>query len=118
MTETVRDESSVKVAVPVASPPPIRPERALNVAMLVSAIRCTLTYVLLPFALPLLGLAPGVGPLLGITIGTIAIAANVFSVRRFWRAEHRWRRPVTALHAGVIVLLLVLIVLDLGTLTS
>jgi hypothetical protein len=66
----------------------------------------------------LLGVAPGVGPVLGITIGVIAVSANIFSIRRFWRAQHRWRRPITAIHIGVIGLLLVLIALDLSELLN
>ena len=91
-------------------------ERAFGISMLVSAIRCTLTYVVLPFVTPLIGLAPGVGPVLGITVGVVAIAANVYSLQRFWRSGHRWRRPITVLHVSVIVLLLVLIALDLNEL--
>ncbi len=80
--------------------------------MLISAIRCTLTYLVLPFATPFIGLAPGVGPGLGLGIGVIAIGANVYSLRRFWRSGHRLRRPITVLHVSMIAFLLVLIVLD------
>lgn len=116
MTKTSGQNSRIEMTLTMAATTQIRPERAFSLSMLVSAIRCTLTYVVLPFALPLLGLAPGVGPVLGMSIGVMAIAANVFSMRRFWRAQHPWRRPITALHIGVIALLVVLIVLDLSAL--
>jgi len=116
MTKTPETHTRLEITLPIAATPQIRPERAFSVSILISAIRCTLTYVVLPFALPFLGLAPGVGPVLGISIGVIAIAANVFSIRRFWHAHHPWRRPITVLHLGVIGLLLVLIVLDLNAL--
>jgi hypothetical protein len=116
MTKTSGQDTGLEMTLPVATTSRVRAERAFSVSMLISAIRCTLTYVVFPFALPLLGLAPGVGPVLGVTIGVIAIAANVFSIRRFWRARHPWRRPITALHIGVIGLLLVLIVIDLSAL--
>ena len=61
--------------------------------MLVSGVRCVLAYVALPFVTPLLGIAPGVGPVFGVAIGTVTIAANVFSLRRFWRIHHPWRVP-------------------------
>ncbi len=93
-------------------------QRAFSLSMLVSGIRCVLAYVVLPFVTPLLGLAPGVGPVLGIAIGTVAIAANVFSLRRFWRIHHPWRRPITVLHISVIGFLLVLIALDIAELVS
>ncbi|MEM9035470.1 MAG: hypothetical protein AAGD18_12835 [Actinomycetota bacterium] len=90
--------------------------RTFSTSIIVSAVRCLLTYVLLPFATPWLGLAPGVGPVLGIVIGVVAIAANVLSIRRFWRARHPWRRPVTVVHIGVIALVLVLIGIDVADL--
>jgi len=88
-------------------------QRGFSISIVVSGIRCSLTYLVFPFLLPLLGLAPGVGPVLGIGIGTFAIAANGLSIRRFWRAQHPWRRPITMLHLGVITLLVVLVALDL-----
>lgn len=93
-------------------------QRLFTTSMVISGIRCTLAYVVLPFAMPFLGLAPGVGPTLGIVIGVVAIAANVFSIRRFWRAKHRWRKPITAIHVGVIGLLLVLLYTDISQLIA
>ncbi|HXV70281.1 MAG TPA: hypothetical protein VEB69_02670 [Acidimicrobiia bacterium] len=90
--------------------------RLFTMSMVISGIRCVLAYVILPFVTPFLGLAPGVGPVLGLVIGVVAIAANVFSLRRFWKANHRWRVPITFLHVGVIILLLVLIWFDLAEL--
>lgn len=95
-----------------------RAQRMFSVSMIVSGIRCVLAYVILPFATPLLPLAPGVGPVLGIGIGAVAIAANLYSMRRFWQLNHPWRKWVTALHIAVIGFLAVLIVLDLGELTG
>jgi H+/Cl- antiporter ClcA len=78
----------------------------------VSATRCLLTYIVLPFLAPALGLAAGVGPALGIPIGAVAIGANVLTIRRFWAADHRWRWAYTAIALTVIALLLVLMVED------
>lgn len=87
-------------------------QRSFSISMVISGIRCVLTYVILPFVTPFVGLAPGVGPGLGVAVGTVAIAANVFSMRRFWRLRHPWRKPITVLHLGVIAFLLVLVTLD------
>lgn len=96
----------------------VRAERLFSKSIVISGIRCLLAYLILPFATPFIGLAPGVGAGLGLVIGVVAIAANLFSIRRFWRADHRWKMPVTALHVGVIVLLLVLAVRDIMELVA
>ncbi len=84
--------------------------------MLISGIRCTLSYVVFPFVAPVVGIASGIGSTIGLIIGVIAIAANVFSIRRFHRADHRYKWPVTVLNVGIIVLLLVLLVVDANNL--
>ena len=91
-------------------------ERAFSWSLVVSGIRCTLAYVVLPFAAPLVGLAPGVGPTIGLAVGAVAIVANVVSYRRFQRSAHRWRRPAMAIHVGVLGLLAVLMVVDAASL--
>lgn len=93
-------------------------ERGFSRSIVISGIRCTLTYVLLPFVAPWIGLAPGVGPTVGLVIGAVAIVANLFSIRRFWRANHRWKIQATVLHVSVLVLLTILMVLDIGQLTG
>ena len=91
-------------------------ERAFGWSMVVSGIRCTLTYVVFPFVLPIVGIAPGVGPALGLTIGTIAIVSNIVSFRRFQRSSHRWRTPAMWIHVGVMGLLVVLMITDAAAL--
>lgn len=93
-------------------------EQGFSRSIMISGIRCTLTYVVLPFIAPWVGLAPGVGPVVGLAIGVVAIAANLFSIRRFWRADHRWKIQATCLHAGVLTLLAILMVLDIQQLAG
>lgn len=118
MADTSTDRAPIDLSLEAAPEGTVKPERAFNLSIVVSAVRCTLTYVILPFVTPLIGLAPGVGPTIGITVGTVAIAANVYSLRRFWTTGHRWRRPITVLHVGVIGLLVVLIAVDIRQLVS
>jgi hypothetical protein len=86
---------------------------AFQRSMLISAIRCTLTYVIFPFVLPAAGFATGVGPVLGIAIGVVAITCDVFTIRRFFSVDHRWRWQFSAIAGTVICLLLVLMVQDI-----
>ena len=91
-------------------------ERAFSKSIAVSAIRCTLTYVLIPFVFPIIGFGTGVGPWIGVPIGVAAIIANIVSIRRFHRADHKWKWPMTAINVGIIGLLVVLVAVDLTNL--
>jgi hypothetical protein len=93
-------------------------QRGFSRSILISATRCTLTYIVLPFVAPLIHLAPTVGPVIGLVVGTVAITANLFSIRRFWRANHRYKVPATVLHCSVITLLIVLMTRDVIDLLS
>ena len=83
-------------------------------SMLISAVRCTLTYVVFPFVAPAVGFATGVGPVVGIVIGSFAIVCDVFTIRRFFAVDHKWRWPVSAVAFSVICLLSVLLVQDVN----
>ena len=91
-------------------------ERAFSKSILVSAVRCTLTYVLIPFVFPIIGFGTGVGPWIGVPIGVAAIIANAVSIRRFHRADHKWKWPMSAINVGIIGLLVVLVAVDLTNL--
>ena len=95
-----------------AAPDHDRATRAFSTSILVSAVRCTLAYVLFPWVLPAVGLAGGVGPGIGLAVGIVAIGFNVASIRRFHLSDHRWKWPITALNSTVIALLSVLAVID------
>jgi len=96
----------------------VQAERLFSRSIVISGIRCVLAYLILPFATPFIGLAPGVGAGFGLIIGLVAIVANLFSIRRFWRADHRYKKPVTFLHVSVIALLVVLVVRDIAELVG
>lgn len=95
---------------------------AFQKSMLISATRCTLTYVIFPFVLPMLSFARGVGPVVGVTVGSIAMVCDVFTIRRFFAVDHKWRWHFSAIALSVMSLLAVLWVQDVshivGHLTS
>ena len=92
--------------------------RLFSLSIVISGTRCLLTYVVFPWVLPLLGIAGGVGPVVGVVVGVVAIAFNLLSIRR-WRASgHAWRVPLMTLNSVVIVFLLVLVALDVSELVS
>lgn len=94
----------------------VKPERTFSSSILISGVRCLLTYVIFPFVAPIVGIASGLGSALGLVVGSVAIASNLFSIGRFWRTNHRWKWPVSLLNAGIIVLLMILLVIDLQNL--
>jgi hypothetical protein len=81
-------------------------------SLLVSTVRCLLTYIVLPFVLPIIHVGAGVTPVIGLVLGTVAIVANVASVRRFWAADHRYRWHYTALATLIVAMLAWLVVHD------
>ncbi len=91
-------------------------ESGFSKSIFISGIRCAITYVIIPFVTPFIGLAPGVGPAIGLVVGAVAITANIWSIRRFWKADHRYKKPVTGLHVAVLGLLAVLMYLDIAAL--
>jgi hypothetical protein len=86
---------------------------AFQRSMLISATRCTLTYVVFPFLLPFLHILRGGAPVIGVVIGSVAMVADVFTVRRFFAIDHKWRWRFTAIVFGIMCLLAVLLVQDI-----
>lgn len=89
-------------------------QRAFRRSMSISAMRCTLTYVIFPFVFPAIGFATGVGPAVGLLIGSVAIVCDVFTVRRFFAADHKYRWHFSAIAVAIIGLLAVLLVQDVS----
>ncbi|MCB1030025.1 MAG: hypothetical protein KDA95_01720 [Acidimicrobiales bacterium] len=86
---------------------------AFQKSMLISATRCTLTYVVFPIMIPLLGILKGVEAPLGVAIGSFAIVCDVFTIRRFFAADHKYRWHFSAIALSIIGLLFVLLAEDI-----
>ncbi|MCY4145447.1 MAG: hypothetical protein OXE95_13245 [Chloroflexi bacterium] len=73
-------------------------ENALTLSLMFSGARCLLQYALLPFLLPLLGVAADVAVPILLLINLLAMVSIFFSLRRFWTIgyAHRWRYLVVA----------------------
>jgi hypothetical protein len=92
--------------------------RAFEVSIWISATRCLLTYIVLPFVFPIIGVSTRATPWIGLPVSAIAIAADYLSIRRFWRADHRFKWQYTALAGAIIVAMLVLVAIDVTNLLS
>ncbi len=87
--------------------------RIFSASIFLSALRCLLSYIVLPVVLPAIGLARGVGPAIGIPIGLLALTFDYLGIRRFWLADHRQRWAFTALYAVVGAMVLTLLIVDI-----
>jgi hypothetical protein len=92
--------------------------RLFSLSIVISGTRCLLTYVVFPWVLPLLGIAGGVGPAVGVAVGIVAIFFNILSIRRWRGSKHAARIPLMTLNIVVIVFLLVLVAIDVSRLVS
>jgi membrane associated rhomboid family serine protease len=87
-------------------------ENAFSTSVVVSGLRCLLTYLILPAVGPVVGLSGGVGPVIGLIAGTVSFVAIVASMRRFFRADHRWRWRYAAVGGIILLFLVVQAVID------
>jgi len=89
---------------------------AFQKSLFISTCRCLLMYIVFPFVLPAVGVARGVGPAIGIVIGLLAMVSIVYSIRRFWRADHSKRWHYTIFGVVIIGFLIFLAVRDIASL--
>lgn len=85
---------------------------AFQTSIVISSIRCLLTYIILPFVAPTIGFLADIGPGLSIAVGLVAIVSIVSSMRRFWRVRHGQRWAYTALGGLMFCFICFLLVRD------
>jgi len=82
-------------------------------AMLISAARCLLTYIFLPFVAPLAGFSASVGPAIGIPLAIVALVFDIIGIRRFFLAKHKSRWVFFWIYLSVIGLVLALLAVNI-----
>lgn len=82
-------------------------------SMVLSGLRCVLSYIVLPVLAPWIGAVPLVGPAIGLPIGIVALIFDVRAIRRFFVADHRWRWVAAALYLVIMVMVSYLVVRDI-----
>ncbi len=93
-------------------------QNKLRSSIIISGIRCIITYLLVPIVTPFIGFMGTVAAPVSIALSIIAIGFGCNSLRRFWLADHRLRWRYTTFIAVVFVLLVVGIGLDVARLVS
>ncbi len=104
--------------VPAEKPRPREEDvhRLFSASILISALRCLLSYVAFPILAPAIGAAGGVGPAIGIPIALVALYFDALGIRRFWLADHRYRWPITFIYLAVMVLVAILLAVNVSQL--
>lgn len=90
--------------------------RALRWSMLVSAIRCIITYVALPLLAPIVSIAGIATAPIGLALSAVAVTSGTLSLRRFWASGHKGRWMYTGFIAVVFAFVAVMVVFDIRTL--
>ncbi len=91
---------------------------AFQKSLAYTTCRCLLMYIVFPFVLPAVGIAQGVGPAIAIPVGIVAMVSIVYSIRRFWRADHSKRWHYTVFGTIIIGFLIYLTIADTIDLVS
>jgi hypothetical protein len=80
---------------------------------MLSALRCTVQYVVLPFVLPWVGVAASISFWVTLLLGGIAVASLIRNVRYLWRLRHARRWSYLGLALIVAASLVLFVVMDL-----
>lgn len=91
-------------------------QNKLRSSIIISGIRCIITYLLVPIVTPIIGFMGVVAAPVAIGLSVLAIVLGYNSLKRFWLADHRLRWRYTIFIAVVWVLLAVGIVVDAASL--
>src|SRR5688572_19941651 len=89
-----------------------RAQRALGFSLVFSAVRCILQYAVLPFVLPLIGIASDAAVPVLLVINLLAMVAVFYSLRRFWKIRYVYRWQYLGVALAALLLLTAFIVMD------
>lgn len=86
--------------------------RYFRTSVVISGIRCLITYLVIPVVVPLLALGGWVAAPIGIALCIIAVVNGIVSLKRFWGSDHPRRWMYTVFMAVVFVILAVALIAD------
>jgi hypothetical protein len=95
-----------------------RAERAFTLSLMFSGVRCVLQYAILPFVLPVLGIAAGAASYINLVITVLAVVSIIASLRRFWRVGYRYRWQYLGVALVTLVIFAFYIQMDLAAVTG
>lgn len=92
--------------------------RGFRIALVVTGIRCLISYLIIPIGVPILGLSGLVAAPIGLALCVVAVVNGVLSLRRFWKADHRSKWIYTWFIAFVFAVLAVAMTSDIMRIAS
>jgi hypothetical protein len=92
--------------------------RAFRWAIVVSAIRCTISYVIIPILIPVLSVMGSLAAPITIALCVVALVNGWLGVRRFWVTDHRGKWGYTWFMALIYVISIVTIVHEIVKVVS
>lgn len=92
--------------------------RAFRWAIVVSAVRCTISYVIIPILIPLLSVMGSLAAPITIALCVVALVNGWLGVRRFWVTDHRGKWGYTWFMALIYVISIVTIVHEIVKVVS
>lgn len=92
--------------------------RAFRWAIVVSAVRCTISYVIIPVLIPLLSVMGSLASPISIALCLVAIVNGWLGVRRFWKTDHNGKWGYTWFMALIYVISIVTIVHEISEMVA
>ena len=92
--------------------------RAFRWAIVFSAIRCTITYLVIPILIPIISVAGAVATPVSIGLCVAAGINGVIGVRRFWKTDHVGKWKYTWFMAFVFLILIGTLVFEFTRLVN
>lgn len=90
----------------------------LKGSMLIAGVRCTITYLIIPFGAPVIAWLGVLATPLSLGLSVVAVGMAISSLRRVWMADYRHRYAYSLFIVVAVVLLAVVIAGDVRTLAA
>jgi hypothetical protein len=91
-------------------------QRAFKFSLIFTGVRCILQYIVLPFILPVIGIAADTALPFLLLINIFAIVSMLFSVRRFWQINYQYKWQYLFMALVILAALTAFIALDISRL--
>ena len=92
------------------SPEVIVGSSLVGVPLLLTAVRCTLQYVLVPFVLPIVGIQGSFSPVVNMAVSFFGLAIILYNLKRLWKTT--WRKRYLLLSLVIIPFVLLSLYID------